>query len=86
MSTFNREKGHSIGHHDEDCDMGRFRFITFHKVPVLTIYILHKDVTHVEATLGLPSAVIGKRVVVKEQKNVDFATILRCLKSHPPKI
>ena len=32
--------------------------------------------------LGLPYAVIGKQEIVQKQKNVNFATHLRCLKSH----
>ena len=57
--------------------------LPLHKVPMLTFYRLYKEVTQtVEAinpsTLfqGLPSAVIGKQDIVKEQKNVIFSTIL----------
>ena len=64
-------------------DIGRIRF----KLPQSAFtHILNKCVSQtVEAIypstlfLALPSAVIGKQEIVQKQKNVNFATILRCL-------
>ena len=55
------------------------------KCILLISYPLHKDVTHTVETIRpftFLSAVIGRQEIVEKQKNVNFDTILRCLKSH----